>query len=151
MGKLLSVRSNGIFSVVCQKPTDNIKGLKSALRSFALEADRVAIHGDDSSEAFRAEVLDDINDDDEGESYLVDRRIHHRSNGARYRGYRKGKRTPGTISGRRRFVPPDVCIICDKKGWHSLKHRNKSLELLLRAAKAFVRAADVIRDLCKGR
>ncbi len=41
MGKLISsVRSNAIFSVVCQNPPDKIEELKSVLRSCALEADR---------------------------------------------------------------------------------------------------------------
>ncbi len=88
--------------------------------------------------------MDDCDDDDEGESYFVDRPIHHRSTGAQFLGYGKGKRTPGKFSGRRRFVPPDVIIICDKKGCHSSKHRNQSRALLLRAAKAFVGTTDVI-------
>ena len=133
---IAAVKDCDIFKVVCQNPPCDLEELKAALRSTALEADRAAFKAaSGSAETFRASASA-RKKATYRDSYFVDRRLHQPTNRSPIRGYGRG---PGYNRKKKsvRFIPPDVCIVCDRKGCHSSKHRRKSSVLLTRAAKVF--------------
>ena len=70
------------------------------------------------------------------DAYFVDRKLHQQTGRFPIRGYGRG---PGYKARKKkvRFIPPDVCIVCDRKGCHLSKHQKKSSVLLSRAANIF--------------
>lgn len=142
-GKIISsVREVRIFAVVCQNPPEDLQSLMAVLRSCALEADRATIRSGNASTAFNTNPDDDETSLLDSLGYYVDRQLHNRRKDAPLRGYGKG---PGRRPRRfrpKRFVPPDVCIICHKKGCHSSKHRNRTSALLAHVAQVLVADAD---------
>lgn len=131
IGKIISsVRDIPIFSVVCQNPPEKTQDLMAVLRSCALEADRAAIRAGSDSSALKAGNVSMA----ESLSFFVDRELYNKSGKGNFKGYGKGPRGRWKKWKRKKYVPPDVCIICDKKGCHSSKHGRQSKALLSQMA-----------------
>lgn len=127
---IAAVRDIETFTIVCQNPPDGLQDLHAVLRSCALEHDREFIRNS-SANAFQ------VNETKESSaSMYVDRNVRFNHNEERKDRSIKGYGRPNTerrykprrFSNRetRLRVPPDVCIICHKKGCHSSKHRKRT-------------------------
>lgn len=133
---LFSVRQESTFSVVCQNPPAELQPMIATLRSCALEADRRVISSKDSSDAFYYGGQSQRSGNRSG-GFYVDRELHRSNDSQHIRGFGRGPRrsysrnwnsrsgTKGDRS-RKNWVPPDVCIVCHKKGCHSSKHKTRS-------------------------
>eukprot|EP00171_Calliarthron_tuberculosum_P022600 IDg22600t1 len=127
---IAAVRDIDTFSIVCQNPPDGLQDLYAVLRSCALESDRELIRKSSSSSFQSTEACGNPT------SLYVDRNVQFNRNNERNGRSMKGYGRPNTdrrynpkrFSKRqtRSRVPPDVCIICHKKGCHSSKHRKRT-------------------------
>lgn len=164
-----AVRGESVFDGIVSNPPTDLQDLNAALRSRALETDRSMIRSSAKS-LDRAFVTEEHDDQDEDESYYIDRFIRTNDHlgprrSSRIRGYgfprgshsgaRRGQyrgrgrrpfqRRGGFSSRPHRYLPPDVCSICFQKGCHSSKHFEAS-EYGKRAARQYLADLDVSGD-----
>ena len=120
---LQAVRDVKAFAMVYKHPPKEIQDLNASLRSCALEADRERIRHAENASSYNTTT--EYPNKKDCEVYYVDRVVERR-NGHGKKNHFKGYGKASKEQFRYQRLPPDVCLVCHKRGCHSSRHKQKS-------------------------
>lgn len=141
---IAAVRGVDAFTFVFQNPPRQLHALNSALRSYALEADRAFLKlSQDASSYVTSKINQNTFSNTAREvfaAFLVDRHLNRReekkSSRSPFKTYGDSStRNHANKEGRfKKKIPWDVCIVCNQKGCHSSVYRKTGDKLYKRFA-----------------